>query len=629
MGVNIVPARMDAIRNASIGPATFVPVALMPPPVSAPIICMAVSGITPVTAVEVFGLHGKMELVRIEQLHGLFNEGRIGFAYDKATDKEFLVWDRAFDEYAKAIYDHESLSAIRKFEANIDAVKTEGRCIEREIFLQIESLVTSDSSAKNLRHLSFMLKEAAEIDGDYITASAIMLHNLETRELDQVLSICARRKRSNVIRVTDAIKDTVQRFNQLNNTPYLPPVKRHEYQIQDSMNSLIKISGGNGRAVQLLFVHKLSSILMQPEDANDITGRSIRELFAPLAERFGKKTLASKLRNQAFRLYRPDEYGQQEQSIVNALSMSRKEAEDFIAGVVERLKRTLSSGDCGCHLASGRVKTPWSVSAKSEYKAELYPEIFIMTDLLAVTGVTEKEISLEEAPGLLKRALGKDFNNFEGSDNSMETKIYEIEGRTYLVHHVVVVLADGNSLEVQLMDREAYRVLDMGARAHWVYKLEKLTEQKFDKNLLQICAKKMTGNILRDVQMTYDVLSKWVYVFVLEDNTVRPIRVDANSIPVDAAAAVLKENTERYSGFRIGKVWNREHLRDAGEFNVLTDGDYLFFKKHREGYIDLTGRRAMISMAQHQETRALLYRPEEHNDPTPTSRRGKKNLRRR
>ena len=177
------------------------------------------------------------------------------------------------------------------------------------------------------------------------------------------------------------------------------------------------------------------------------------------------------------------------------------------------------------------------------------------------------------------------------------------------------------------MDREAYQMLDYGARAHWVYKLEKLTRQKFDHKLLQICAKKMTGNLLRDVKMTYDILSQWVYVFTPESGMVRPIRVNAKAIPVDAASYVFNEKIDQYAGVRIGKVWAPGQLRDAGEFNPLEDGDYLVFKRTGSGYIDRIGRKAMIAASQHQETKALLY-PDDRDEPAPKSSRGKKNLRR-
>jgi len=541
--------------------------------IRSPLICLSAPHITQVPAVEVYGKGKTKRLIRVEDMKRLFNEGRLAFAHNES--KDYLVMEEAFDEHTKEIYTYESLVAVRKMDSACSISEHPSLPFERALFLRVEGQILAGSKPANLRHLAYMLKEVSEIGCDYITATAVLLHNLNKQDAERILT--GRQKKSgNLLTAANQVQNAVERFREINGIPYLPPAKKVEHHIQNYLDAMIKIAKGDGRALLLLLVHKLSSIKMQTDDARDITGRAVREIIAPLAERLGLIPLAIKIRNESFRLYEPEKYKEMEAEILAGLSLSRTEAEELLNQVSAKLSEELEDNKS---LIRTRVKTPWGAYAKTQYKGEEYPEIYLMNDLLAGMVITKRALKLEEAIDHITRALGDEFCGLNSTGGQVETKYYTVGDRKVQVHHVGVSLKNGNSIEFQFMDESAYQTIERGYLAHWAYKLEMLTGQKFDRELLEICAQRMNGDIIHDAKMIYQTLLAWVYVFANEEKFIRVIRLEAGAIPANAAAFLLHDDLSYYNGSRIGKIWeDTKKLRTAGEIKLLQDGDYLSLK---------------------------------------------------
>lgn len=512
----------------------------------------------PQTGYIAYGTGGRATVLTEDMFHRKLREGEIAFASRHSSDNDFIVLEEAFDEYAQGIYEYERIMATKNIK---------GPSTTRNLFFSLEQEILKNSTPRNMRHLSFMLKEASEMGCDYLTAIAILIHNLPNREIKQLFSKIKRKPLSDLF-------ETKKIFDHLNSLYYQPSPKRPPDEIRTCLRSMVKLSKGNSRALTIFFVHKLSSIKMKSSDAKDITFRTVREMCAPLAEWFGKRSMAGKLRNEAYRLHDSDNYSRHNREIEEALGMSRRKAEMFLSEIKQNISLALTK-PFGLFEARTRVKTSWGAAAKKEYKPEDYPDIDLMQDLLAGLFITNKTTSLQDILGLIPEALGDYFSNFSYRDNQVETKRYTIGSEVILVHHVGVILKDGNSLELQFMDKEAYRIIENGHRAHWAYKLEKLTGQKFDREFLEACSRIMNGNFEHDLKIVYAALSEWTFVFWKGNSGIQPKQLPAGSLPFDLAASIMGgSDIFQYGGVKIRKIWEREQrARKGGENNVLEDGD--------------------------------------------------------
>ncbi|NQU17398.1 MAG: hypothetical protein HQ564_04955 [Candidatus Saganbacteria bacterium] len=519
----------------------------------------------PPTGYIAYGKSGEATVLTEEKFHRMLREGEIAIASRFSTDSDFIVLKEAFDEYARAIYEYERIMATKRIG---------GSAFSRNLFFDLESEILKGSSPPNMRHLSFMLKETAEMGCDYITAMAILIHNFPDKKIKQIFSEIkggSRRKRKTLSSVIEA----KELFDRLNSLYYQPSPKRPPDEIRTCLRAMVKLSKGKSKALTIFFAHKLSSIKMQTSDANDITFRTVGEMCAPLAEWFSKRSMATKLRNEAYRLHDPINYSRLEHEIEEAMDMSRREAELFLSRIQQNISSELATKPFGLLVARTRVKTPWGAAAKIEYKPEDYPDIDLMQDLLAGLFITKKTASLQELLETIPKALGDNFSAFSFKDKQVETKRYKIDGEVILVHHVGVILKGGNSLELQFMDQDAYRIIERGHRAHWAYKLELLTGQKFDREFLEACSKKMNGNFEHDLKVVYAALSPWTYVFWKGKTRIRPKQLPAGSLPFDLAASIANRgNIYLYGGLKIRKIWEKnKQTRKGGENYVLQDGD--------------------------------------------------------
>ena len=543
-------------------------------------------------------------------------EGRIARALDPIRGWEYVVAAEAFDERAEHIYRYESQQALARIERSCQAKGYPNIHQRKDLFQRVETAFIERfrGKPKNLRHVSFMLRELSEMGCDFLTASAALSHNFPRKEAERIM-LGGQKTTATLRKTVDQILEIVRLFNEINGIPYSPPPKRLQHHIQNFLDALIKISRGNGRALLLFFIHKLSSLSMQTEDAADITFTCVEEFVAPSAERLGLIWLASKLRNEAFRLNDPDHYLQIEKGILESLGMSRKQAEDSLDEIRKKLEGVLSQSEYGLVSVNCRVKTPWGVKAKSEsrgiYRLEDPSDIILMEDLQACRAVTKTRLSFGEAKRIIRQILGDDFASF--SEDKTRTKYKNAGSKTAEIHHLVAVLKNGNSVEFQFMDKDTYQEVERGYFSHWAYKLELLTGQQFDRTFLECCARQMSGDILDDAEVIYSGLTSWIYVFFRDprftEDVFRAIRREKGSIPLDVVPWIIGKDISTYAGVKIRKVWDDRFDRSPEE-RPLEDGDFLELlpaPPGRKPHLSPAQKKSLVGKSRDPLTKLILH----------------------
>jgi hypothetical protein len=595
--------------------------------------------IPPVEAWPVTGRNGQVELITKEERKKRLGEGRITYAFNPKTKLDYLVAEEVFDDHAGNIYRYESQQALFRIERFCRSHEYPHIDLRMKLFQRVESAVIERSlgSPGNYRHLSFMLRELAEMGCDFLTATAALLHNLPRKEAERIM--LAGQKTNDALRKTaKQILDLVQVFNNINGIPYSPPPKRLQHHIQNFMDSLIKISQGNGGALLLFFIHKLSSLTMQTEDAADITFKCVEEFVAPSAERVGMIGLASKLRNEAFRLHEPELYRKTEADILASLGLiNKEEAELYSKTEVDILVGLgLISKEVAELHSQTRADTLASLGLISKEKLESFHKA--EADILARLRLARKKA--EDLADETKQALIKTFTDTEHKsflvearaktafdawkkmkrkpeeypeplcmedligaravtstlpslaeakriirqawgdalvgfiDKQTEIKVHKIIGGNIRVIHLGVILNDRNPREIQILDQENYKTYERGYLSHWARNLEESTDQKFDREFLESCASEMTGDILNDAKVIHAHLKPWVYVFFQDEKHDRVIRCLKGSIPIDVLSWIEGHDFSKYTGFNKRKIWNDRGQRTKEDL-PLEDGDFL------------------------------------------------------
>jgi GTP pyrophosphokinase len=191
-----------------------------------------------------------------------------------------------------------------------------------------------------------------------------------------------------------------------------------------------------------------------PEARGD-AARDTFDLFAPLANRLGVWQLKWELEDLAFRCSHPDTY----KAIASELDEKRQDREDFIARVIELLRRALHSAGITAEV-TGRPKHIYSIYRKLERKDLSLTQLF---DIRGVRVLVDDVKDCYAALGLvhsLWTPLAREFDDY----------IARPKPNNYRSLHTAVVGPDGKVLEVQIRTHEMHQQCEYGVAAHWRYK---------------------------------------------------------------------------------------------------------------------------------------------------------------
>lgn len=211
-----------------------------------------------------------------------------------------------------------------------------------------------------------------------------------------------------------------------------------------------------------LIVARLALVLLHlrqaralPEPERQRLALETREIYAPLANRLGLRSLKWELEDLAFRQLEPDNY----HLIASSLAERRVDRERYIEQVCEQLTAELARAGVSAQVY-GRPKHIYSIWRKMQAKHLGFEELY---DVRAVRIVVADVSECYAALGLvhsLWRILPGEFTDYIATpkDNS------------YRSIHTAVLGPQGKSLEIQIRTAEMHQYAELGVAAHWRYK---------------------------------------------------------------------------------------------------------------------------------------------------------------
>ena len=184
-----------------------------------------------------------------------------------------------------------------------------------------------------------------------------------------------------------------------------------------------------------------------------------RDIYAPLAHRFGMAQIKSELEDLSLKYLDPEVYRDVTEKVAQKRGHRDQLIEEIRLPIIQALK------DAGIEATvKGRAKHFYSIHTKMERRAKSFEEIF---DLLALRVITDSVRDCYHALGIIHTLYTPVFDRFKDYISKPKMNMYRSL-------HTTIIASNGEMAEVQIRTREMDRIAEVGIAAHWLYKEERV-----------------------------------------------------------------------------------------------------------------------------------------------------------
>ncbi|MHB1222603.1 MAG: RelA/SpoT family protein [Gemmatimonadaceae bacterium] len=306
-------------------------------------------------------------------------------------------------------------------------------------------------------------------------------------------------------------------------------------------------------------LHNMRTLDWMPEEKQARIAQETRDLYAPLAHRFGMARMRWELEDLAFKHLEKDEY----KALARLVVQKRGEREALIARLRDPIAHALEAAGIPAEV-SGRPKHLWSIYKKMRQRDKPYEEIY---DLLAI------RVLVNSVPECY-HALGIIHDGWTPLQERIKDYIAQPKSNGYQSLHTTVFGPQRQLFEIQIRTREMHRTADFGIAAHWRYKEGANDQDDLDRKLawfrqvleLQLDAK-TPDEFLEFLKL--DLYQDEIFVFTPTGDV---IQLPKGATPIDFAFAVHTEVGSHCQGAKVnGRIapLSRE-LKNSDTVEVLT-----------------------------------------------------------
>jgi GTP diphosphokinase / guanosine-3',5'-bis(diphosphate) 3'-diphosphatase len=286
-------------------------------------------------------------------------------------------------------------------------------------------------------------------------------------------------------------------------------------------------------------LHNMRTLDPLPDEKRRRIASETRDLYAPLAHRFGMAKMRWELEDLAFKHIETAEY----KSLAKKVAQKRTEREKLIAAFRDPLDKSLREAGIKEYEVTGRPKHLWSIYKKMLQRQKPYEEIY---DLLAI------RVLVNTVPDCY-HALGIVHDRWTPVQERIKDYIAQPKSNGYQSLHTTVFGPGGQLYEVQIRTREMHRTADFGIAAHWLYKEDAKSADELDRHLtwfrqvleLQLDAK-TPDEFLEFLKL--DLYQDEIFVFTPTGDV---IQLPKGATPIDFAFAVHTEIGLHCAGAKI------------------------------------------------------------------------------
>jgi len=284
-----------------------------------------------------------------------------------------------------------------------------------------------------------------------------------------------------------------------------------------------------------------------------------REIYAPLAHRFGMAGVKAELEDLAFKFLEPEDY----RALSRHVRARKAERERTIERVHAPLAEELGQAGLTGFEITGRPKNLWSIYKKMKKRSKPFEEIY---DLLAVRVLVS---SIPEC----YHVLGMIHHTWTPLQERIKDYIASPKSNGYQSLHTTVFGPGGQLYEIQIRTREMHRTAEYGIAAHWLYH-ERKGPDELDRHLAwfrQLIELQQDAHTPEEFLefLKIDLYQDEIFVFTPRGDVKR---LPKGATPLDFAFAVHTEVGEHCQGARInGRIAPLHRPLDNGDtVEILT-----------------------------------------------------------
>ena len=307
-------------------------------------------------------------------------------------------------------------------------------------------------------------------------------------------------------------------------------------------------------------LHNMRTLEFLPEEKQRRIAQETRDLYAPLAHRFGMAKMRWELEDLAFKHLETEEY----KALAKKVAQKRGEREALIAALRIPLQHELAKAGIRNVEVTGRPKHLWSIYKKMKQREKPYEEIY---DLLAI------RVLVNSVPDCY-HALGIIHEGWTPVQERIKDYVAQPKSNGYQSLHTTVFGPGRQLYEIQIRTKEMHRTADFGIAAHWLYKEDAKSADELDKHLtwfrqileLQLDAK-TPDEFLEFLKL--DLYADEIFVFTPNGDV---IQLPKGATPIDFAFAVHSEVGLRCAGAKInGRIAPLSRaLRNSEQVEIIT-----------------------------------------------------------
>lgn len=343
---------------------------------------------------------------------------------------------------------------------------------------------------------------------------------------------------------------------------HLPVNSSQERQVENYRKLLLSIAK-DARVILIKLadrLHNMRTLEFLPEPKRQRIAMETRDLYAPLAHRFGMAKIRWELEDLSFKHLEPVEY----KGLAKLVAQKRAEREELIAQLKLPLIHELEKSGIRDVDVTGRAKHLWSIYKKMKKREKDYEEIY---DLLAI------RVLVNSVPDCY-HALGVIHDGWPPLQERIKDYIAQPKSNGYQSLHTTVFGPGGQLFEIQIRTREMHRTAEFGIAAHWRFKEDVPSTDELDRHLqwfrqvleLQLDAK-TPDEFLEFLKL--DLYQDEIFVFTPKGEV---IQLPKGATPIDFAFAVHTEVGLHCQGAKInGRLapLSRE-LKNSDTVEIIT-----------------------------------------------------------
>jgi guanosine-3',5'-bis(diphosphate) 3'-pyrophosphohydrolase len=266
-------------------------------------------------------------------------------------------------------------------------------------------------------------------------------------------------------------REIAQIVDGLTKIGHLPMTSTQERQVENYRKLLLSIA----KDVRVILIkladrlHNMRTLDYLAEEKRARIAAETRDLYAPLAHRFGLAKMKAELEDLAFKFLEPVDY----KDLAKQVVQKRAEREQLVQEMTEPLRARLTESGIEVFEISGRPKHLWSIWKKMQKRDKPYEEIY---DLLAIRVLVE---NVQEC----YHALGVIHGEWTPLQERIKDYIASPKSNGYQSLHTTIFGPRHTLFEIQIRTREMHRTAEYGIAAHWVYKSGDPDSDELDKAL--------------------------------------------------------------------------------------------------------------------------------------------------